>query len=74
MSSLATQIDRMVTLGWRVESQTEEMAVMVKGKEPDYIVHLLLSLLTMGAWAVLVWLPLWGFKHERRRVLTAPPG
>jgi hypothetical protein len=43
-------------------------------QDPDAESHppLLLSLLTLGAWAIFVWLPLCIFKHEQRMVLTAP--
>lgn len=70
--ALAPQIRRMVIQGWRVESQTEARAVMVKGSDPNHLLHFLLSMLTLGAWAILVWLPLWLFKHEQRLVLTGP--
>jgi hypothetical protein len=55
--------------GWRVESQTEYTAAIVKGKRPNHILHLILSLVTAGLWALFVWLPLCIFKHVDRRLL-----
>lgn len=69
---LPIQINRLVRKGWRVESQTDEMATMVKGKRPNHLLHLILTVLTLGLWGVFVWLPLSIFKHEQRMVLTAP--
>jgi hypothetical protein len=67
---LATQVRRMVNKGWRVESQTEEMAVMVKGKRPNHVLHLILTVLTAGLWGI-VWIILAITSHEDRMVLTA---
>lgn len=56
--------------GWRVESQTDTTAVMVKGKKPNHILHLLLTILTAGLWGI-VWIILALTQKEHRMVLTA---
>lgn len=55
--------------GWRVESQSDYSAAIVKGKRPNHILHLILTVLTGGLWGLFVWLPLCIFKHEDRRLL-----
>lgn len=52
--TLANRVATQVSKGWRVESQTETMATLVKGKRPNHILHLLLSVFTLG-----IWLPVW---------------
>ncbi|WP_447643150.1 hypothetical protein [Nocardioides zeae] len=42
------------TGGWRVESQTDESAVLAKGGATNHVLHLLLSIFTCGLWAI-VW-------------------
>lgn len=58
-----------VSRGWHVESQSEYQAVLVKGKRPNHILHLLLSIFTLG-----LWIPVWVFlavvKHERHEVIS----
>jgi hypothetical protein len=68
---LPRQIQRLVIEGWRVESQTEEAAVMVKGRSPEHILHFVLTVLTFGLWAI-VWIFVAIFSHEDRMVLTPP--
>lgn len=40
--------------GYRVETRSEFQATVVRGKPPSHILHLLLSLVTLGLWLV-VW-------------------
>ncbi|MBK5220174.1 MAG: hypothetical protein JJE35_10380 [Thermoleophilia bacterium] len=56
--------------GWRIESQTDYNAVLVKGRRPNHLLHLILSIITAGLWAIFVWLPLVIFGGEKRRVLS----
>ncbi len=46
-----------VAAGGRVESQADTMAVMVKGKKVNHILHFLLGFPTLGVW----WLTVWPF-------------
>jgi hypothetical protein len=68
---LPDQVERLIIKGWRVESQTEETAVMIKGESPEHMLHFVLTVLTFGFWAI-VWIFLAIFKQEDRMVLTAP--
>lgn len=54
--------------GARVESQSDYQAVVVKGKRPNHVLHLLLSVVTVGLWLP-VWIVLAIVKHERRTVI-----
>lgn len=41
--------------GWRVESQSDYQAILVKGKQTAHVLHLILTVVTVGLWAV-VWI------------------
>lgn len=41
--------------GWRVESQSDYQAILVKGKQTAHVLHLILTVVTGGLWAV-VWI------------------
>ncbi len=58
--------------GWRVESVTPSQAVMVNGRGPHHILHLLLSVFTAGLWLP-VWLIIALSAREVRAVVTAHP-
>jgi hypothetical protein len=68
---LPRQIRRLAIEGWRVESETDQTAVMVRGRCPEHILHFVLTMLTFGFWAI-VWVFLAAFRREERIVLTAP--
>lgn len=53
--NLAQAVQTEVVAGWRVESQTDESAVLVKGGVTNHTLHLILTLITCGLWGV-VWL------------------
>lgn len=44
-------------------------AVMSSGRRVNHVLHLILSILTLGTWALLVWLPLSLFGGEKRYTL-----
>lgn len=62
---LAQAIAAQVRQGSRVESQSEFQAVMVDGKPINHILHLILTLVTCGFWA-LVWILLFAIGGEKR--------
>ncbi|MDE2815077.1 MAG: hypothetical protein OXK81_00040 [Chloroflexota bacterium] len=68
-SALANHIAQEVPKGWRVESQGDFQAVMVKGKRPNHLLHVILSVLTAGFWLI-VWLCVVVFGGEKRQMLT----
>ena len=66
---LATQVQNAVGRGLRVDTQSDTMAVVVNGKPVNHILHLILSLVTLGLWLI----P-WGIMAiaggERREMIT----
>jgi hypothetical protein len=56
--------------GWRIESQTEYQAVIVKGHRPNHILHFIIGLFTLSLWWIFVWIPLTIFGGEKRRVVA----
>lgn len=65
---LALEISRLAAQGYRVESQSEIQATLVRGRRVNHILHLLLSLITIGIW-LLVWICLAIFGGEKRVIL-----
>lgn len=69
-AALAQRIQYVVNVdGARVESQTDYQAVVVTGKKVNHVLHLILTLVTLGFW-VFVWIGLAIFSGEKRRVIT----
>ena len=52
---LAEEVVARLRDGWRVEHQTDFGAVFVRGRPVNHVLHLLLSVFTLGLW-LLVWL------------------
>lgn len=67
-SSLATAVANSVREGWNVQSQTEFQAVLVKGHKPNHVLHLILTLVTFGLWAI-VWIALAFIQKVQHRVI-----
>lgn len=61
-------IQQALRQGWRVESQSDFSAALVKGKRPNHLLHLFLTIFTAGLWGI-VWIILAITKHEHRRLL-----
>lgn len=68
--NLNRAIQAELTRGGRIESQTGSSAVLVRGNRVNHILHLLLTVLTLGFW-VIVWLIVSAAGGERRRVVNA---
>ncbi len=69
---LGRHISSMVAQGYRVESQSDFQAVMVKGKDVNHLLHFLISCVTwwvLGGW-LWVWLILWITGGEKRSMVT----
>ncbi len=56
--------------GGRVESRGDFEAVSVTGRRRNKALHIALTVVTFGLWALLVRLPIARFEGERRRVLS----
>jgi hypothetical protein len=65
---LARNIQAQVLRGWRVESQDDYSAVLVKGHRPNHLLHLILTLVTLGLWAI-VWILVVAIGGEKRMVV-----
>jgi hypothetical protein len=65
---LARAVASEIRQGWRVESQSDYQAVIVKGSKPNHILHLILTLVTLGLWAI-VWIAVAMFGGEKRGVI-----
>jgi hypothetical protein len=55
--------------GWRVETRSDFQAVFSKGKRPNHILHLLLTIVTLGLWGI-VWIVLALTSHEKRMIVS----
>ena len=66
---LALEISRLAAQGYRVESQSDIQATLVRGRRVNHILHLLLTLVTLGIW-LLVWISLAIFGGEKRIILV----
>jgi hypothetical protein len=72
VASLAGEVSQRIQLGYRVESTLPGQVVMVRGRRPNHILHLLLSVVTLGWWLI-VWLIVAASAKESRTVLTVNP-
>jgi hypothetical protein len=70
-SALASAVANEVRQGWHVQSQSDYQAVMIKeGTKVNHILHLILTLITLGLWAI-VWIILAvTHKREKREVIS----
>jgi hypothetical protein len=68
-AALAAQLQTMVAGHARIESQSEFQAVTVSGKPVNHILHLILSIITLGLW-LFVWGTLGAWGGERRKLVT----
>jgi hypothetical protein len=59
---------KQVAKGARVELQDDFTAVLVWGKRPNHILHLLLSLISFGIW-IIIWIFI-SFGGEKRNVYS----
>ena len=55
--------------GWRTLSRTQTQAQLVKGKPTNHILHLILSVCTIGFW-IPVWIGVTVFAGEKQRLVT----
>lgn len=67
---LEAQVQWYVRQGWRIESRAPTQVALLRGKRTNHVLHLLLSILTFGLWAIFVWLPIGLAGGVKRRVLT----
>ncbi len=65
-NALESYIANATRHGWRVQSQGATSAQLVKGKPTNHILHLILTLITLGLWAI-VWILMVIFAGEKQR-------
>ena len=68
-AALNEKIQQSIVLGSRVESQGDFQAVLVRGRRPNHVLHLLLSIVTVGLWLI-IWVLLVIGGGERRALFT----
>jgi hypothetical protein len=67
---LARSVQSHVAQGWRVESAAGDFgAVLAKGHKPNHLMHLVITLLTLGVWLV-GWLIRIGMGGEKRTMIA----
>ena len=55
--------------GWRIENRSDFQATIAKGHRTNHILHLILTIVTLGLWAV-VWILMAVLGGEKRQILT----
>ena len=68
-TNLAHRIRSLVMDGYRVEAQSDYQVILVSGKRPNHLLHLILTIVTLGIW-LFVWIGVAIFGGERRRVVS----
>lgn len=66
---LDTAVQQYARGGWRMEARSDFQATVAKGKNTNHLLHVVLSLITLGAWLV-VWLLVAVLGGLKRRLLT----
>lgn len=69
-AALAERVAFLGRSGWRVESHTNFQAVMVKTHRPNHILHLILSIVTLGLWLIVWAIVALKGKQRGRMVIT----
>jgi hypothetical protein len=67
--AFAQTIQNRVAQGSRIESQSDTYAVLVRGHRVNHVLHLILTLVTLGFWAI-VWIALAIFGGEKRDTVS----
>lgn len=65
---LERQVTEQARQGWRVVSIANNQAQLVQGGRVSHVLHLLLTIITVGLWAI-VWLIVWAANRERHRFI-----
>lgn len=66
---LARQIQNAAATGARVETQSDFQAIVVRGKPVNHVLHAILTLFTIGIWAI-AWIILALTGGEKREMLV----
>ncbi len=66
---IGRQVSMMAAQGMRVESQSDFQAILIKGKPVNHILHLILTIITLGVWGI-VWIALYFLGGQTRQIVT----
>jgi hypothetical protein len=66
---LARTVSNEVREGWRIESQTDYDAYLVKGQHTSHVLHLILTIITLGAWGI-VWIVMAYLNRTQRETIN----
>ena len=66
---LQQQVVAHAAKGWSVLSQTQTQASLVKGKDTNHVLHLILSVITLGLW-IPVWIVVTIAAGKKTRLVT----
>jgi len=64
-------VAELTDMGWRIEAETDREVVIVRSHRVNHVLHLLLSIFTLGLWLI-VWLSLVLVGGEKRRSFVKP--
>ena len=67
-NKLALAISTEVSKGWRVESQSQIQAVLVKGKPINNTLHIVFSVITLGGW-LLIYVPILLVNRRQAKII-----
>lgn len=67
--TLARVVQAEIAQGARVESQTGQSAVLARGRRVNHVLHLLLSIVTVGLWFI-VWIIVSLSGGEKRKMVS----
>lgn len=62
--ALEVEVTRLTAAGWRIEERNEGSVTLTRGRKINHILHLLLSVVTLGVW-MFVWATLIAFSGKR---------
>ncbi len=66
---LAQQVQTAVGRGGRIDSQSDEMAIVIYGKPVNHVLHFFIGLFTLGLWWI-VWAIMAITGGEKREMIT----
>lgn len=62
------QVAQLISKGWRIESESAGVTTLAKGHPTNHVLHLLLSIITVGIW-IPVWILVAVLGGEKRKVV-----
>jgi hypothetical protein len=67
--TLTSFISKQTNKGWRVQSRSDYEAQLIKGKPTNHLLHLILSIVTLGFW-IPVWIGVALFAGQKEWYVT----